>query len=628
MSIRIEIVGPLRATVDGVPVTPSQPKLRQLLSLLAVDPGAVVRHETITDELWSGPPSVKLARITQTYVSQLRKLFGTAEACVHTPKVGYRLELRAPDYLDAERLTRLRETAEAHLRAADPVAAAQVLGTAVGLCRGEVLSDVSLGPVLRLAKARLDLLRVGVLERYLRVQLDLGRPDAVLALADRIVREDPRHEQLYASLLLGFALVGQRARATDLFHDVRARLARESGLEPGQALRSAFEQALRYEPAAPVATVRPLRARPEQIAPVGELVGRDKQVESARAELTRTRRTRPAVLAVVGAPGAGTTTFCARVADEVRASYPDGRLSADVADRGPAEVLAGFLVALRPDAPVPDGVTARARLFRRHTADSRLLVVLDNVDDRVDLSVLMPGSPDSALLLGCAARLPAGIPAVELPRMSAEDLLALFATRVGPARVEREPAAAWSLVSRCSGLPLAAAVLAELARYRPHWSLGRLAQRLAADPLLAAGPLDLAASVARSASGLTPPQWAALVRLAHRDPRPDTVTADWTARALALPRTTATALLERLSLVRLADQAPPGRGLTAERYRIDPLYLRAVRELCARSSRYDTTVWTPPPRSHDGRPHQNPNPAGRQQDLNLAGTATESRARW
>ncbi|WP_181043272.1 BTAD domain-containing putative transcriptional regulator [Actinokineospora auranticolor] len=604
MTIRIEIVGALRGSLDGAAVTPSQPKLRRLLALLAANPGTVVRHETITEELWSGPPSAQLARIVQTYVSQLRKLFGTSDVCAHTPKVGYRLALSPPDYLDTEHLLRLRDTAEAHLRAQDPRAAADVLGAAVDLCRGEVLSDVSLGPVLRREKARLDLVRVGVLERYLRVQLDLGHPEAVLAQVDRVVREDPRHEQLYASLLLGFALAGQRARATDLFHEVRTRLARESGLEPGQALRSAFERALRDEPgrSGPTAVgppgVRPLRGtrqRPEQVLPAGPVFGHGPQLEFAVSELRRSP-----VLAVVGAPGVGTSTFCARVSDQARGDYPDGRLLADFAEHSPVEILGSFLRALRPGAPVPDGLSARARLYHRHTRDSRLLVVLDNVVECTDLTALTPASPDSTVLLGCAAR-PSGIPAVDLPRLPVEDLLALFASRVGQSRVDREPSAAWSLMTRCGGLPLVAAVLADLARYRPHWSLGRLAQRLATDPPLAAGKLDLPAAVARSAAGLDRVQWSALIRLAHREGRPEALSADWVARALELSVPASTELLDRLTALRLADPAP--RGPRADtRYRLDPLYLRAIRELCARSPRRAPGPWAPP--TPDRRPRQ------------------------
>ncbi|RLK58675.1 AfsR/SARP family transcriptional regulator [Actinokineospora cianjurensis] len=585
MTIRIEIVGALRAHLHGTPVTPSQPKLRALLALLAATPDAVVRHETIAEELWSEPPSTKRARIVQTYVSQLRKLLGAAGVCAHTPKVGYRLDLGAADYLDTAHLLRLRDTAEAHLRAGDPATAAEVLGAAVDLCRGEVLSDVSLGTVLRLAKARLDLVRVGVLERYLRVQLDLGRPDAVLAQVDRVVREDPRHEQLYASLLLGFAVAGQRARATDLFHDVRARLATESGLEPGLALRSAFERALSDDPTAgraPVAAVRRLRGhqRPEQVLPVGTVVGYGPQAEFARVELTRRPRATPAVLAVVGAPGAGTTTFCARLADETRAAYPDGRVLADLAQVDTAEALAGFLRAVRPGAAVPDGLAERARLWHRHTGAARLLVVLDNVTSATDLAALSPVSTGSATLLGCAERLTTPVAAVSLPGLATEDLVALLAARVGQTRVDREPRAADALMARCAGLPLVAAILSELVRLRPHWSLGRLAARLGTDLPMAAGGLDLAQSVSRAAAGLDPVQWAALVGLAHRDDRPDILTAEWTTRTLSLPR--AESFLWRLTTLRLAEPAPRIRQGTPPRYRVAPLYLRAVRALVAR----------------------------------------------
>ncbi|GAB3501828.1 BTAD domain-containing putative transcriptional regulator [Amycolatopsis cihanbeyliensis] len=599
MTVRIKLLGPLRVEHGDEVVTPSQPKLRQLLGLLAINAGTVVRTETITDELWGSEPCVKLARIVQTYVSQLRKLLGssTSDSYVlsHTPRVGYVLHVGSAAYLDVDDFLRLRDRAERELAAEETEPAADTLLAGVRLCRGEVLADVSLGPVLRAHKSRLDTTRVAVLDRYLRTRLELGNAEAVLAEADRVVREDTRHEELYANLMRAFAAVGQRAEATDLFHDLRKKRVRESGLEPGQAVRAAFQQVISEEPAgmaapsrsATVAAEVPAQIPPDNVA----FRGFGAQLDGAATALTRARRVRPATLAVVGAPGVGTSTFCVHLANRTGEAFPDGQLYADLATAAPAEVLGGFIHAFRPDLSIPDNMHQRVRLFRKLTAGKRVLVVLDNVREGVDVAALQPGSPAGGMLLGCSSRMSEEVitSVVELPKLGGGELYELLSSGIGRGRVAREPEAARSLVAWCSGLPLVAALIVALARLRPHWSLARLLHKVTStDSLveLPTGSLDLVASVQRSTRALCSGEWAALVDLERHHPGPGSISVDWTARTLDISAPAAESLLERLVEIRLADPVPPGRNMpqASYRYRIDPLYLRAVRHLAARAA--------------------------------------------
>ncbi|WP_216215330.1 AfsR/SARP family transcriptional regulator [Amycolatopsis aidingensis] len=609
MTVRIKVLGPLRVEHGDEVVTPSQPKLRQLLGLLAINAGTVVRTETITEELWGSEPCAKLARIVQTYVSQLRKLLASSTSdsyvLAHTPRVGYVLHLGPAGYLDAEHFLRLRDEAEHQLATGETEPAAETLLAAVRLCRGEVLADVSLGPVLHTHKSRLDASRVAVLDRYLRARLELGQAEAVLAETDRVVREDTRHEELYANLMRAFAAVGQRAEATDLFHDLRKKRVRESGLEPGQAVRAAFQQVISDEPAEPAAPIAPPRPTgvtveaPAQIPPDNvAFIGFGAQLDAATSALTRARRTRPATVAVVGAPGAGTSTFCIHLANRTGAAFPDGRLHADLAAAAPAEVLAGFIRAFRADLSIPDNVHERVRLFRRLTAGKRVLVVLDNVREGMDVAALQPGSPAGGMLLGCSSRMSdATITAVvELPRLGGGELYELLSAGIGRRRVAREPEAAHSLVAWCSGLPLVAALIVSLARLRPHWSLSRLLHKVTSpDSLveLPTGTLDLVASVQRSTMALGSVEWTGLVQLERQHPGPGSISVDWTARNLDISLPAAESLLERLVEIRLADPVPPGRNLSqaSYRYRIDPLYLRAVRHLTAPATPGDSPMY-------------------------------------
>ncbi|SFB64821.1 DNA-binding transcriptional activator of the SARP family [Amycolatopsis marina] len=595
MPVRVSVFGALRLVRDGEQVTPSQPKLRQLIALLAVNEGEVVRLESITAELWDETPSDKRIRIIQTYISQLRRILfspganrpiGTTGALEHLAKVGYRLVLSSDDHLDLREFHHFRTAGD------DNIAA---LRAATDLSRGCALADVALGPELREHRARLDANRTAVFEEYLRQQLRAGRPGAVLEQAERIRAEDPRHEELYASLVLALGASGRRADAVELFHTLRGRRVRDTGIEPGAALRSAFEQVLadtanehREQTVISEPPARP--AAPAQV-PQNDpgFLGFAAELEAASAALTGLRRSRPAVLAVVGAPGAGTTTFCTRLANGVSAHFPDGQLFADLAVVAPQDALAGFINAVRPGAHVPADRHERVRLFRECTTGKRILVVLDHVRCGLDVPMLQPGSAGGAMLLGCSARI--GIDtvtsAMDLPRMSESELLLLLTRRIGRARVERERAIAHDLVTWCSGHPLGVALIASLVRTRPHWSLGRLLRRLAHEPspqTLAAGGFDIVASVRQRTDLLDSAEMAWLGAFARAEPGPDPVPVTWAADVLRTPVHTAERMLERLVEVRLADPHAPARGGPGGRYRyrLDPLYQLAVLDIAGR----------------------------------------------
>ncbi|KAB2379935.1 hypothetical protein [Actinomadura montaniterrae] len=50
--MRIGILGPLEVRADGAPVEVGGARLRALLTLLALDPGALLPAERIIDALW------------------------------------------------------------------------------------------------------------------------------------------------------------------------------------------------------------------------------------------------------------------------------------------------------------------------------------------------------------------------------------------------------------------------------------------------------------------------------------------------------------------------------------------------------------------------------------------------
>ncbi|MFD3833351.1 winged helix-turn-helix domain-containing protein, partial [Streptomyces sp. NPDC058621] len=76
--MRIRVLGPLSAEVNGGSIVPTAGKPRQVLSLLALYPGRVMPVPTLMEEIWGTQPPQSALTTLQTYILQLRRRLGTA----------------------------------------------------------------------------------------------------------------------------------------------------------------------------------------------------------------------------------------------------------------------------------------------------------------------------------------------------------------------------------------------------------------------------------------------------------------------------------------------------------------------------------------------------------------------
>lgn len=74
----IDVLGTLAARENGISITPTAPKPRQVLALLALHADRVVPVAALIEELWAGEPPRSARTTLQTYVLQLRALIATA----------------------------------------------------------------------------------------------------------------------------------------------------------------------------------------------------------------------------------------------------------------------------------------------------------------------------------------------------------------------------------------------------------------------------------------------------------------------------------------------------------------------------------------------------------------------
>ncbi|MGA5077196.1 AfsR/SARP family transcriptional regulator [Streptomyces griseoincarnatus] len=245
----IGILGSLAVGERGVSITPTAPKPRQVLALLALHADQVVTVGTLTEELWGAAPPRSARPTLQTYILQLREHIacalrqgeggGAGQRCAKdvllTVPGGYLLKggQGASDLRDFERLAGLGYRA---MDAGDYAGAAARLSEALELWSGPALADVHAGVHLATEIRRLEESRLCALDQRIEADLRLGRHRELLAELTVLVSRYPTHESLCGQYMLALHRSGRRGEALNAYRQLRARLVRSLGLEPSAAL--------------------------------------------------------------------------------------------------------------------------------------------------------------------------------------------------------------------------------------------------------------------------------------------------------------------------------------------------------------------------------------------------------
>ncbi|MEU0580147.1 AfsR/SARP family transcriptional regulator [Streptomyces griseoincarnatus] len=245
----IDVLGALSVRENGISVTPTAPKPRQVLALLALHADQVVPVATLIDELWGGRPPRSARTTLQTYVLQLRELIAAAVArdpggavrrCAKdvlvTSPGGYLLHA-AGGTIDVCEFEQLAGTGYRAMDAGDFTAAARQLRDALSLWTGSALADVQTGPQLEMEARRLEESRLCALDQRIEADLRLGRHRELLGELTVLVRRYRTHENLHGQFMLALHRSGRRSEALEVYQRLRTALVRELGLEPSAGLR-------------------------------------------------------------------------------------------------------------------------------------------------------------------------------------------------------------------------------------------------------------------------------------------------------------------------------------------------------------------------------------------------------
>jgi DNA-binding SARP family transcriptional activator/Tfp pilus assembly protein PilF len=198
----------------------------------------------------------------------------------------------------------------------------------------------------------------------------------------------------------------------------------------------------------------------------------------------------PVILLICGTAGVGKTALALHWAHQHSARFPDGQLYVNLRGYDPGQpmpaidALARSLRALGvPGQDIPADEDERAARYRSLLAGRRTLIVLDNASEVDQVRPLLPGTPGCVTLVTSRDTFPGlvardGAARLNLHLMPLAEAVALLRALIG-ARVDADPAAAAALAERCSRLPLALRVAAELVTAQPGVPLASLAGELA-----------------------------------------------------------------------------------------------------------------------------------------------------
>jgi predicted ATPase/DNA-binding SARP family transcriptional activator len=369
--MQFEILGSPRVMVDGDPLPLGSPQQQKLLALLLVSPNRAISTDRLIDELWGDDPPPSARHLVQVYASRLRNVLGSdgEGSRISHENDGYLVRVR-PEDVDALSLSSRIPSARA-LLATDPAGAARELQAIVALRRGQPFGNLADDCPTLQAEA------VGFEESYLEAvtclaeaRLELGHHAELIPELEKLTREHPYREQLWAQRMLALYRSGRQAEALRTYQQLSRVLGDDLGIEPSTEVRHLEERILLQD----VGLLWEVPPPPNNLpTPLTSFVGRDAEIAEI-AKLVDTFR----LTTLTGPGGIGKTRLAIEVAQRLQLQFPDGIWWVDLApvgDPGGVEIaLARVLgVTEQPGTALVDSLV-RA-LLRREA-----LVVMDNCE--------------------------------------------------------------------------------------------------------------------------------------------------------------------------------------------------------------------------------------------------------
>jgi DNA-binding SARP family transcriptional activator len=507
-------LGSVEVVVADQLVDLGPPRQRALFGLLLSRIDRPVPLDTVIEEVWAGTPPAAAVTSIRAYVSNLRRVLEphrpprAPATILRTKAPGYLLDSRCVDF-DVRRFTCHAQAGRQALHSADPQRALGEFDAALKLWRGPPYADMADAGWAAPEIARLQELRLSVVEGRCSAQLALGDHHGAVAELEMHVRSHPLREHGCELLALALYRAGRQAEALGVLRATRTRLATELGLDPGVALQRLERDILTHAPSldwhpprssgtvraagqrslTPVvepapAVVAPLMSAPAlglpahrpgasgvqrvvstQVQGLSEVVGREAELAALRAAFTASpRRGRPVWRVLTGLGGVGKTSLARAYAQRFQEHYA---LVWWIRAGDPQAVAGEFrtlLALLAPHYAETHDPTQAAHAVLANWTEPWLLII-DNVATPQALHGLLPACGAGDVLVTSRFGIwPDRQVVVPVQPLDLSHAVTLITTLSG----DPDQATAAALAAELGGLPLA---LAQAACYVAHSAL-------------------------------------------------------------------------------------------------------------------------------------------------------------
>jgi DNA-binding SARP family transcriptional activator len=239
--LELQILGPLRVSVNGTTTVINGPQLRVLLVTLILRAGTIVSRDDLVDLVWRGNPPAAFATALRVHINQLRNLLEpdrpahARSGVLLARQPGYVLTIER-DQLDAHRFEDDVAAARSARQRGDLDGAVTALRRALDRWRGEPLREVDDLDLAEAAARRLQDLRSSAWILLAESELDRGHHTEIVPELQQLVAEDPLCERYSELLMLALYRGGRQADALRTMARIRHELVETLGVQPGAAL--------------------------------------------------------------------------------------------------------------------------------------------------------------------------------------------------------------------------------------------------------------------------------------------------------------------------------------------------------------------------------------------------------
>jgi SARP family transcriptional regulator, regulator of embCAB operon len=244
------LLGPLLMTVAGTPMALGTPKQRAVLAALLINRNRPVATDSLVHAAWDQSPAPAVRASIHSYVSNLRRILGSAGVEPHTVLAsappGYQLSVADGDCdLDrfiAEKAAGIHATAMGHFDEAS-----SHLSAALAEWRGPVLDDLRDFAFVEAFATALTEENVWAHTARAEAEIACGRAYAVISELEELAAEHPYHEPLWSQLITAYYVAERQSDALETYRRLKTALAEDLGIDPGPTVEGLHLRILRQE---------------------------------------------------------------------------------------------------------------------------------------------------------------------------------------------------------------------------------------------------------------------------------------------------------------------------------------------------------------------------------------------